>query len=339
MPARADGAECNGARPTGGIVDTRIINEKSHTDERRSRGGGAVVRGLAIGLVSAVVGLAPWLVSGARLPLQNLWQRDVMPDAMPVALLPVSQYYATRILVLLLVGGALAGVAVRLLRRVSPITGWATGLGVLCVQVLAAIQSFIVVAEGLGVFTNTADSRGWLYLAGMLGGTIVSMLMAQGLYWLISRTAVGPAALGIALAAVPFASWLLTVAVLFAGPAGAATGMSVLYRWLPALIVGAALGWCGVQPLRRLGVWVAGLLMLLVTPAVFTAASNALGMRVLDGDLREMAQVAAEIFPLALGLGVAPTALALLLAAAIVAVRWMARRRRASGRGPGLPGV
>lgn len=131
-----------------------------------------------------------------------------------------------------------------------------------------------------------------------------------------------PTALGLVLAAVPFASWLLVLVVFVSGPTGPPLLVGELYRWLPSLMVGAALGWCGVVPWRRLGVWVVGLLAMFVTPAVFTASSYALGMRVLDGDLREMAGAAVQIFPRALVPGVAPTVLALVIAAAVTVVRW-----------------
>lgn len=291
--------------------------------------------GLALGALSALVGIAPWLATGARLPLQNLWRRETLPDAMPVALLPVSQYDSTRILVLLLVGGVLAGLAARLLRRRLPTTDWATAVGILAVQGLATIQAFAVVADGLGIAAHDADPRARLYFGGMLGGTIVSIALAQALFWLISRRSVAPAALGLALAAVPVATWLLVTVLFVMGPAGPPLVVGELSRWLPAVIVGAALGWCGVVPLRRLGVWAIGLLVLLVTPAVLTASSYALGMRVLDGDLREMADAAVRIFPQALVVGVAPTVLALLIAAAVTAVRWAMARGRTKARAGG----
>lgn len=312
-------------------MDERIDETTPAHDERERTRRHPVPAGLALGAVAAAIGLAPWLVSGARLPVQNLWQREVMPDAMPVALLPVSQYYSTRLLVLLLVGGAIAGLAARALRRTLPTADWATAAGLLVVQGAATVQAFVVVADGLGITAHGADPRARLYFAGMLGGTIVSVALAQALFWLISRRAAGPAALGLAFAAVPFASWLVGAIAFFSGPAGPPLAVSTLSRWLPAVIVGAALGWCGVLPLRRLGVWFAGLLVLLVTPAVFTAVSSALGMRVLDGDLREMADVAVTIFPLALGIGVAPTIVAAVIGAGIVGVRWtLARRRQGS---------
>lgn len=311
-------------------MDERSTETTTERAAPRQAGAAATIgRGLALGAASALVGLAPWLVTGARLPLQNLWRGETPLDSMPVALLPVSQYYSTRILVLLLVGGVIGGLVARALRRRFPTTDWATAVGILAVQLLATVQAFVVVADGLGLTAPGADPRARLYFGGMLGGTIVSVALAQALFWLISRRSVAPAALGLALAAVPVASWLLAAVAFFSGPTGPPLIVGELYRWLPALIVGAALGWCGAVPLRRLGVWVAGLLVLLVTPAVLTASSYALGMRVLDGDLREMAGAAVQIFPLALGTGFAPTILALLLAAAVTAARWAIARGRA----------
>ncbi|WP_020075860.1 hypothetical protein [Cryocola sp. 340MFSha3.1] len=282
--------------------------------------------GGALGFASGVVGLLPWLVTGGRLPLQNLWQTDTPPDEMPFALLPVSQYSATTLLVLLLVGGVLAGVATRLLHRTGQVEAWSVSIGLLLLQLAALLQAFVVIADGLGIGRPGVDSRASLYFAGMLGGAIVSVLLAQGLFWLVSRRAVGPASLGLVLAAVPVTSWIVGAVTALVDPYSVALALGSIFRWLPAVIVGAVLGWCGVVPLRRLGVWVVGLIALWVTPAVFTAVSNALGMRVLDGDLREMAQIAVKIFPAALDIGVGPVILAALLGAAIVVVRWAIAR-------------
>lgn len=45
---------------------------------------------LPVGAAAAVLGLLPWIVTGMRLPLQNLWAADTAPDQMPVAFLPMS---------------------------------------------------------------------------------------------------------------------------------------------------------------------------------------------------------------------------------------------------------
>lgn len=291
----------------------------------------SLVMGGALGFASGIIGLLPWLLKGGRLPLQNLWRSETPPDAMPLALLPVSQYSATTLLVLLLVGGVLAGGATRLLRRTGRVEAWTVSAGLLLFQLAAVLQAFLVIADGLGIGRPGVDGRALLYFTGMLAGTIVSVLLAQGLFWLVSRRSVGPSALGLVLAAVPVASWIVGAITVVGDPYGAALALGWVFRWLPAVIVGAVLGWCGVVPLRRLGVWAAGLAALWVTPALFTALSNALGMRVLDGDLREMAQIAITIFPAALRIGVGPVILAALLGAAIVLVRW-AVARGARGR-------
>ncbi|MDR6611927.1 hypothetical protein [Leifsonia sp. 1010] len=296
------------------------------TAMREERRAESLVMGGALGFASGVIGLLPWLLKGGRLPLQNLWQTETRPDAMPYALLPVSQYSATTLLVLLLVGGVVAGGATRLLRRTGRVEAWSVSVGLLLLQVAALLQAFIVVADGLGIGRPGVDSRSLLYFTGMLGGTIVSVMLAQALFWLISRRSVGPAALGLVLAAVPVTSWIVGAITAVVDPYAAALVIGSVFRWLPAVIVGAVLGWCGVVPLRRLGVWVAGLAALWVTPALFTAVSNALGMRVLDGDLREMAQIAVKIFPAVLDIGVGPVILAALLGAAIVVVRWAVAR-------------
>lgn len=95
-----------------------------------------------------------------------------------------------------------------------------------------------------------------------------------------------------------------------------------MLRWVPVVIVVVALIWCGVRPLSRLVVWAAGLFALWMLPAVFTALSYALGMRVLDGDLREMAQAAAQVFPMALEVEVLPVGVALVIAVVGTVVRW-----------------
>ncbi|MCU1438326.1 MAG: hypothetical protein JWP66_1413 [Naasia sp.] len=60
--------------------------------ERRRVG---LLPGVAIGIGAALIGLPPWIVTGMRLPLQNLCAVEVRPEDMPVALLPFSNYVVT----------------------------------------------------------------------------------------------------------------------------------------------------------------------------------------------------------------------------------------------------
>ena len=283
--------------------------------------------GLAIGFASAALVLVPWLVTGARLPVQNLWRYEVLPGDMPWALLPVSQYYALRIAVMLFTGRTLAGLAVRLLRRVVEVPPWSAAVGVLVVHSIAIIQSFAVVADGLGLHEPRVDQRAVLYFAGWLGGTIFAAFLAQAVFWLATRKSVSAASLGLALSAVPFSSWIVDTASMLSSPGGLPPEIPAIGMWLPAVLVAVALAWCGLRPLRRMLVWVASLAALWITPALFTSVGNALGMRVLNGDLSAMREVATEIFPLALGLFLAPTLLALALATVLTGVNVTIHRR------------
>lgn len=108
---------------------------------------------------------------------------------------------------------------------------------------------------GHGIWDGSAGAREVLYFAGMLGGVIAGILLAQLGVWLTSRTSVTPVVLGIVLAAVPFASWVSTVITAFTTYMGYPQFISEVLRWLPAVIVGVTLAWCGMRPLVRLIVW------------------------------------------------------------------------------------
>jgi len=293
-----------------------------------------VFLGLAIGFVSAALTLAPWLATGATLPLQNLWQSNVLPEDMPFSLLPVNQYYAVRVAVILIVGGVIAGLTLRFVRRAARVPSWSASVGLLLAHGIAIVQSFVVVADGLGLAQTRSDPRPLLYFGGMLGGTIVAALLAQGVFWLASRRAVVPVTLGLTLSAVPFAAWIVDAVTTLSPPTGPAPEILLISRWLPPIIVGVALGWCGVRPPRRLGIWVISLAALWITPALFTSLWNALGMRVLDGDLQAMREVATQIFPLALSIGALPVLLALVLGGIITGAHMTIRRRRKLASGP-----
>jgi hypothetical protein len=295
---------------------------------------GASFIALAVGVAAGVLGILPWLIGGGTLPLQNLWANNAMPNDMPFALLPVSQYAATAIFVLLLMGGVFAGLAVHLTARRRSLAAWPAALGLVVMQLIAVIQSFTVVSNGLGL-TSSLDRRTFLYFAGMLGGAIVAMVIAQVAFWIASRRSSAPVALAIGLAAVPFASWISQAIRSLSGPSGVPMMVPTLLHWLPAVIAAAALVWCGVRPARRIAVWVAVLLGVWVIPALFTTIQYGLGMRVLSGDLREMASASGQLFPLALREQIVPTLVAFALAVVgTVAVELARRRTSARVTGP-----
>ncbi len=126
---------------------------------------------LPVGVAGAVIGLVPWLISGARLPPQVLWATTVRPEAMPFVLLPFSFVTVILIFSLLIVGSAAAGIGGRSLR----VRGWGLLLlviGVLIVQIPATVQTAGVVEKGL---QDRLESN--VYLFALVAGTGLSILV------------------------------------------------------------------------------------------------------------------------------------------------------------------
>lgn len=290
----------------------------------------AALIGILVGIVGGLIGLAPHLVGGGRLPLQNLWADGGGPGGMPFVLLPVSQYFITTILSMLVIGGVVAGLAVRLMALRRAVPAWAASLGLLLLHAVAIAQSFVVAAGGIRA-AESGGTRATLYIAGLLGGTIAVALLAQVGFWLTSRASTGPVALGIALAAVPFGSWgaafVASVVNLNVGESTLVVGH--LSRWLPVIVVGLALGWCGILPLRRLAVWAVGLLALWVLPGLLTAVQYALGSRAMYNDVPGMISSAQNVFVMTLTMNVWPIVVALVLAVIVALVAAAVRRSRA----------
>jgi hypothetical protein len=61
-----------------------------------------------MGVGAAVAGLLPWIITGMRLPLQNLWADEGagLAEPMPFVLLPFSQYFVTLLIGVIAVGSA-----------------------------------------------------------------------------------------------------------------------------------------------------------------------------------------------------------------------------------------
>jgi hypothetical protein len=282
--------------------------------------------GSLLGILAGLLGLAPWLITGARLPLQNLWGAEVLPDQMPVSLLPLSQYKLTALVALLTAGGAIAGLALRIWQPARRrLVAWCAASGVLAVQITAAAQSFMVLDGGL-----TGGTLARIYFAGLLAGTVASITAGLVAFLLLRSNPRALAALGAGLVAVPFTSWAVLWLVGFVGQTNLPAAVPSAARWVPALIVGCALAWCGLRPARRGVVWLADLALLWVVPALFTSVSYVLGTRVLAGDLQEMLLMSRQILAATLGPagGALPTILlALAIATAGVGIRSVAARR------------
>ena len=289
--------------------------------------------GWLLGIMAGLLGLAPWLITGAQLPLQNSWGSQVLPEQMPVSLLPLSQYELTTLVALLSSGGAMAGLAVRIWQPARRrLVAWCTASGVLAVQFSAAVQSFTVLDDGL-----TDGTLARVYFAGLLAGVIACIAAGVVALLLLAARSRALVALGAGLMAVPFTSWAGEWVVGLVGQANVPAAVPTVARWIPALIVGCALAWCGLRPARQAVVWLADLALLWVVPALFISVGYVLGTRAIAGDLQEILLMSRQILAATLGPagGALPTVLlALATALAGLGLRSAGARRRA-GSGAG----
>jgi hypothetical protein len=268
-----------------------------------------------IGVGAAVVGLLPWLVTGLRLPLQNLWATESTPEQMPLVLLPFSQYALTLIIGLVVTGAALAGLIVRAARPRLPQRGvGAVVVGVLVVHVVAMLQTASTVRAGLA-----ARPESTLYLAVLVAVTGLSVLVGVLALGLIALGPRGAAVVGMSIGTLAFAPWLSSLIIPFGSINSSPATLRVLAvaRWVPAVLIGAAIAWSGLRTGLRVAAAGVALLLLWVVPALTTAISSSAGSRVLAHDPREMAQYATEVFRAALtlpGLVLPPLVLAVVVA-------------------------
>jgi hypothetical protein len=248
---------------------------------------------LPIGIATAAVGFAPWWVSGARLPLQNLWAASAPPDAMPIALLPFSQYAVIQIFSFVIVGAAVAGIAGRALR----VRGWGLVLllfGVLLVQVGATAQTSIVVREGL---QDRLEST--LYLGGLIAGTGLSILIGIIVTVLVARAPRAGALLGLAVGAIGMGAWTSA----FFGPLQVAGGLSPLVAivpWIPPVLTGVAIAWTGIGTAGRVIAALIALALMWVAPALTAAIASSLGSRALRDGGGDVIDYGVSVFRMAL---------------------------------------
>ncbi|MDK1326458.1 hypothetical protein [Arthrobacter sp. zg-Y1143] len=283
-----------------------------------------VLIALGIGVFAGLVGLAPWAATGMVLPVQNLWAFQTMPEDMPVALLPLSQYMAIRIVGLMVTGGLVAALGLRWWAPARHWTavGWAAA-GLLLVQVAAAVQSFSVLGDGL-----LMGSMGDLYFYGLLAGVVAAIAAAVLVLLAVRSRSKAVAALGIGLAAVPAGEWLFAWGEVFWESFALPPVVSMLGHWFPAVLAGLALAWCPPDRMGRAAVWVVDLALLWTVPVLFDAVAGALGTRVFRGDLALMQEYAAGSFTAALDSpgAVGTVVLAAALGVAGVLVRMVSRR-------------
>lgn len=285
---------------------------------------------LAIGAGGALVGLLPWLVTGARLPLQNLAADQSTTDT-PFALLPFSQYFLTTIVALLVVGGAAAGIAGRAWAGRRPRFGTLALVGgVLAVQLIAGVQSTVVTVGSL-----ERSSRTTIYAAAVVAVIVVSLVMSTLVLLLIARAPVPGAAIALSLAALVSANWVGAALrdTFLLGPNELVQVASSVLRWMPAVLVGCASAWCGFRTAGRIAAVVVSVAALWIGPAFFTAVSAAAGTRVLAAYPAEMVEYGVQVFVMALTspeLAILPLLVALVVGVAGSAILSARRTRRTS---------
>lgn len=299
---------------------------------------------LCIGAAAAALGLMPWLMTGARLPLQNLWATAVadgsvsggsVPDgsasdgsaSMPIALLPLSQYSITLIFGLVVTGSAVAGAVIRWTRVHQARRATSAVLcGTLLVQLIAGVQSMIVTGRGL-------EPGRWatIYLVALGVVVVLSLVIGIVVLLLIARGPVPGATVALSVAAFAVSSWLGGLLA----PVGSVPGDAALWalggvRWVPSIIIGAAIAWCGFRTIGRAVAVILSLLVLWVAPALITGVSSAVGSRVLAGYPDQMVEYGAQVFVSALTIPelAVPPVLAAVAVAAVGRVLWVVIDRR-----------
>ena len=283
---------------------------------------------LLLGMASAIAALLPWVVSGMRLPLQNLWATETLPDDMPIVLLPFNQYALLLIVALIITGSAIAGIVARATRRRRPRFGVAATLaGVLIVQVLAVVQTTFVVRTGL---QERPESD--LYLAALVAVATMSVLVGVLVMLLVAAAPKAGAMIGLSIAAVAFGQWCSSLLVPWgAVPAAEVAPLLDLVRWIPPVLVGVAIAWAGVGTVGRVLAAGVSLVILWIGPAFITAVANAAGSRVLARDPALMLEFAVEVFGAALttpSIALPPLIVAVAVAAVGIIGRLVLRRAR-----------
>jgi len=142
---------------------------------------------------------------------------------------------------------------------------------------------------------------------------------------LIARARRGAAVVGLAVGAIALAQWghALVYPPFSLVTENVAVADSVL-RWLPAVLVAAAIVWTGVSTIgRAIGATVA-LLGLWIGPAAITAISSVAGSRVYASYPFEMVEIAGSIFTSALA---SPATWRAVVVAAVLAGIGLAVRR------------
>ncbi len=299
------------------------MGEPTPTSPRARRAALLAVCAVAAGVAAAAAGLLPWLSHGMRLTLQNLWATPSTPEAMPIVLMPFSQYAVALMVVVILVGSAIAGLVARAVRAHVPRWWWLVlAAAALVAQVVALVQTVLTVAGGL-LHTGSAA----LYLFGLSAGVAGAILVGAALLALIARSPAAGATIALTLAAVALGPWLDALVVPVATPGTTRTAaLQGALSWIPAIVVGLALGWCGVHAVGRIVAVIVSLVVLWLGPILLDAVSGAFTSRALLGRPAEMASSMGITVRQELGTTWPLVLVAIVVGAFVAAAFWLRRR-------------
>jgi len=280
----------------------------------------------AIGVVCALIGLLPWILTGMRLPLQNLWALQALPEDMPFVLLPFSQYSITTVIGVIVTAWVLAGAAARTVRpgRRRSTAPWAAMM-ILLVQLGALTQTALTVHAGLA-----EGEVALAYLLLLTGGTVAAILVGAVLFTLIAGAPRAGAVLAAGIGAVPVGFWLNAVIAPAGGLLvvdGAQLGLLALARWVPPLLVAGVIIWSGIGTAGRAVGAALAVIALWVGTAAATAFTAAVGSRVLASAPQEMLDYGVQVFWSALSAEVPLALVAAAVAALGLVVRATLTRR------------
>ncbi|WP_344065172.1 hypothetical protein [Microbacterium pumilum] len=283
-----------------------------------------------LGVAAALVGLLPWLATGMRLPIQNLWAVETSPEAMPFVLLPFSQYSLSHVFGLIVTGSAAAGIVARAARPRLPRGGFALQFaGVLVVQIAATVQTAVVVRSGL---QERPEST--LYLAVLVTLCILSILVGAGALALIARAPRAGALIGLTIGAIAVSEWIgVTLRPLTMMSVEWAYNVVGLFQWVTPVLVGIAIAWAGINTIGKIVGALASLVLIWVAPALMTGVGSAAGSYVLAHDPPAMIEYGLQVFQMALfipELALRPIIAAVVVATIGFVVRWVLGRRQRS---------
>jgi hypothetical protein len=197
--------------------------------------------------------------------------------------------------------------------------------GVLGVQLGALAHASWAVGSGL-----EASKRADLYVGALTGAAAITILIGVPVFLGIARGHAAPATIAVAASCVALSSWL--AALVFAVIPLSAQVPLIVWRgieWLPLVIAGAVIGWCGVRTVQRALASASALLLIWIVPALATAVSYGIGSRVYLRFLEELFPASKQVFFMALGTaGQGPQRIAITVVVAILAWLFFRARRQ-----------